>query len=100
MTGVVKSHRVSCVGAWGWSVTEPGAFEVWVSLFSYQPLKGEQKKKCQLKTEGKVKTGVQRRDSEKFRSLETALEKGTATHSSISCLGKSHGQRRLEGCSP
>ena len=39
MTSVVKSHRVSCVGAWGWSVTEPGAFEVWISSFYYQPLK-------------------------------------------------------------
>ena len=29
-----------------------------------------------------------------------SLEKETATHSSISCLEKSHGQRSLVGCSP
>ena len=33
-------------------------------------------------------------------SQENALEKEMATHSSYSCLEKSHGQRNLAGCNP
>ena len=65
VTRVVKSHRVICLGAWGWSVMELGAFEMWVRLCSYEPLSRELEKKkigVSLKKEGKVKTGSKRKD--------------------------------------
>jgi len=46
VTSMVKSHRV--IAVWvlgGWSVTDLGAFEVWIKLYFSQPLNSEQKRK-------------------------------------------------------
>ena len=53
-------------------------------------------------TGGKEPTCQCRRHKARVRSLcrEGPLEEGMVTHSSISCLGESHGQRSLVGYSP
>lgn len=57
MTRVVKSHRVSCMGTRGLSVTAPGAFKMRVSLHCLINRSVENRKKknaVSFKDEGKI----------------------------------------------
>lgn len=46
------------MGAWGWSVTDPGAFEMWASLYTLMNHSTENRKKgaVSFKNRGKITT--------------------------------------------